>query len=146
MSAHQQSQLRLLAPAALAVFAIAFLVVVIASLGGNGETSSTERPVASSDRERGSSNARQRREPRTTTRDDSNRRFYTVRAGDNLALIAEKTGVTLEELRLLNPRLDPQALVTGQRVRLRASGASGATGATGSTGAQGDTGSQGGTE
>jgi hypothetical protein len=143
MSAHQQSQLRLLAPAALAVFAIAFLVVVIASLGGNGETSSTERPAATSDRERGSSNARQRRERRTTTRADSNRRFYTVRAGDNLALIAEKTGVTLEELRLLNPRLDPQALVTGQRVRLRASGA---TGATGSTGPQEDTSSQGGIE
>jgi hypothetical protein len=143
MSAHQQSQLRLLAPAALAVFAIAFLVVVIASLGGNGETSSTERPAATSDRERGSSNARQRRESRATTREDSNRRFYTVRAGDNLALIAEKTGVTLEELRLLNPRLDPQALVTGQRVRLRASGAAGATG---STGAQGDTSSQGGIE
>jgi LysM repeat protein len=143
MSAHQQSQLRLLAPAALAVFAIVFLVVVIASLGGNGETSSTERPAASSNRERESSNARQRREPRTTTRDDSNRRFYTVRAGDNLALIAEKTGVTLEELRLLNPRLDPQALVTGQRVRLRTSGA---TGATGATGAQGDTSSQGGNE
>lgn len=145
MSAHQQSQLRLLAPAALAVFAIVFLVVVIASLGGSGETSSTERPVAASDsdRERGSSNARQRREPQTTTRDDSNRRFYTVRTGDNLALIAEKTGVTLAELRELNPSLDPQALVTGQRVRLRASGA---TGPTGSTGAQGDTSSQGGIE
>ena len=32
---------------------------------------------------------------------------------------------------MLNPTLDPQALVTGQRVRLRESGATGATGATG---------------
>jgi LysM repeat protein len=65
-----------------------------------------------------------------------------VRAGDNLALIAERTGVPLETLRELNPDLDPQALVTGQRVRLRESGA----GATGATGAQGTTGAQGGTE
>ena len=72
-------------------------------------------------------------------RENSNRRFYIVRAGDNLALIAEKTGVTLEQLRALNRTLDPQALVTGQRVRLRAneSGSTGATGATGTTGAQG---------
>ena len=137
MSAHQQSAMRLLAPAALAVFAIAFLIVVIASLGGDGETSTPERPAAASERER---NSTQRREPRTITRDSGNPRFYTVRAGDSLALIAEKTGVSLAELRTLNPSLDPQGLVTGQRVRLRGSGA------TGATGAQGDTSSQGGIE
>jgi hypothetical protein len=109
--------------------------------GGEGDTSTGERPAAA-ERERGSGNARQRREPRTVTRDNSTRRFYVVRAGDNLALIAERTGVPLETLRELNPDLDPQALVTGQRVRLRESGA----GATGATGAQGTTGAQGGTE
>jgi hypothetical protein len=137
MSAHQQSPMRLLAPAALAVFAIAFLIVVIASLGGDGDASTSERPAAASERERDSRGARQRREPRTVTRDNSERRFYVVRAGDNLALIAEKTGVTLEQLRLLNPDLDPQGLVTGQRVRLRAAGTTGATGATGAAGSQG---------
>ncbi|HZO59792.1 MAG TPA: LysM domain-containing protein [Solirubrobacterales bacterium] len=143
MSAQQQSPLRLLAPAALAVFAIAFLIVVIASVGGDGDTSTNDRAAATSDRERGTRNARQRREPRTVTRDNSNRRFYTVRAGDNLALIADRTGVPLEELRTLNPDLDPQALVTGQRVRLRGSAD---TGATGATGAQGDGSAQGGAE
>jgi hypothetical protein len=131
MSAHQQSQLRLLAPAAIALFAIAFLIVVIASLGGGDETSTSERPAAAGERER----------PGT-----AQRRFYRVRAGDNLALIAEKTGVTLAELRELNPSLDPQALVTGQRVRLRVSGTSGTAGATGATGAQGDSSSPGGIE
>jgi hypothetical protein len=144
MSAHQQSQLRLLAPAAIALFAIAFLIVVIASLGGGDETSTSERPAAAGERER--PGTAQRREPRTITRDSGNPRFYRVRAGDNLALIAEKTGVTLAELRELNPSLDPQALVTGQRVRLRASGTSGTAGATGATGAQGDTSSPGGIE
>jgi len=142
MSAQQQSPLRLLAPAALAVFAIVFLIVVIASLGGDGESSSSERPTASTTRERSSSQARQRRRARARQRNLSEARFYTVRAGDTLALIAEKTGVSLAELRTLNPSLDPQGLVTGQRIRLRASGATGATGSTGSTGAAGATGPQ----
>ena len=51
--------------------------------------------------------------------------------------------MTLEELRTLNPALDPQALVTGQRVRLRANCS---TGTTGATGAQGEHGRQGGIE
>ena len=54
--------------------------------------------------------------------------------------------MSLAELRTLNPSLDPQGLVTGQRIRLRASGATGATGATGSTGAEGAVDSQGGPE
>ncbi len=145
MSAHQQSPMRLLAPAALAVFAIAFLIVVIASLGGDGDTSTTERPAAASQRGQDSRTARQRRQARSGARENGGPRFYTVRTGDNLALIAGKTGVSLDELRLLNPSVDPQELVTGQRVRLRAT-AAGATGATGATGAQGDTGSRGGTE
>jgi LysM repeat protein len=143
MSAQPQSQLRLLAPAALALFAIVFLIVVIASLsGGDSDTSNGERQASGVERQRASGNARQRREPRTVTRDSSNRRFYVVRSGDSLAIIAERTGVPLETLRELNPSLDPQALVTGQRVRLRESGA----GATGATGAQGTTGAQDGTE
>jgi hypothetical protein len=131
MSAQQQSSLRLLAPAALVVFAIVFLIVVVASLGGDGDSSTAERPALSSEPQRERTRSRDRRDGARAQR---NRRFYTVRAGDNLALIAQRTGVSLEDLRILNPDLDPQGLVTGQRVRLRA--ASGATGATGVTGAQ----------
>ena len=39
--------------------------------------------------------------------------------GDTLAGIAEKTGVTVERLQELNPDLDPQALVAGQKIKLR---------------------------
>ena len=45
-----------------------------------------------------------------------------MKPGDNLAAIAQETDVPLEELRLLNPELDPQGLVAGQRVRLRENG------------------------
>jgi LysM repeat protein len=133
MSAHQQSSLRLLAPAALVVFAIVFLIVIVGSLGGDDNSSPADRSTTSSVRQR---NRAQPRDRSQTTARQGRPRFYVVRTGDNLALIAEKTGVTLEQLRALNPSLDPQGLVTGQRVRLRES-TTGATGASGATGPQG---------
>jgi LysM domain len=70
------------------------------------------------------------RAERTTTRDQttqqdseagrrSQRRFYRVKLNDTLGLIAEKTGVPVERLQELNPELDPQNLIVGQRVKLR---------------------------
>jgi LysM repeat protein len=46
-------------------------------------------------------------------------RFYTVKSGDSLSVIAAKTGVSLTTLESLNRHLDPNALQTGQRLRLR---------------------------
>jgi LysM repeat protein len=45
--------------------------------------------------------------------------FYTVKTGDTLAGIAETVGIPVERLQELNPDLDPQALVSGQKIRLR---------------------------
>ena len=45
-------------------------------------------------------------------------RFYVVKAGDTLTVIADETGVSLETIERLNPQVDPQALQTGQRLRL----------------------------
>jgi LysM repeat protein len=60
----------------------------------------------------------------STTRDKpkgkfANARFYTIRSGDNLTRIAARTGLTLGRLEQLNPRINPNALQTGQRIRLR---------------------------
>jgi len=101
MGAPRQSSIRLLAPASLVLFGLAFLIVVVASLGGDdGESrSSSERPAAASERRE----ARQR--DRTTTERRGSPRFYTVKPGDNLAAIAEETGVPLDDLRALNPEL-----------------------------------------
>jgi LysM domain-containing protein len=117
MGAPRQSSLRLLAPALLALFAVAFLIVVVASLGGGDEGSNTssEQPAAASER-------RTNRERDRTPARRGNPRFYIVKPGDNLAAIAVKTGVSLEDLQSLNPDLDPQGLVSGQRVKLRESG------------------------
>jgi nucleoid-associated protein YgaU len=47
------------------------------------------------------------------------RRLYIVRAGDTLSTISVKTGVSVPTLEALNPSVDPNALQTGQRLRLR---------------------------
>ena len=58
---------------------------------------------------------------RTTARKPPPRRAatYTVKPGDTLGAIAEKTGLDVETLQTLNPELDPQALVSGQKIKLR---------------------------
>jgi LysM repeat protein len=48
----------------------------------------------------------------------SHQRFYVVRAGDTLSTIAVKTGISVSTLEALNPHTDPNALQTGQRLRL----------------------------
>jgi LysM repeat protein len=47
------------------------------------------------------------------------RRFWTVRAGDTLAVIARKNGVTIAEIEHLNPHVSSTSLHIGQKLRLR---------------------------
>ena len=106
----QSSQARLLAPAALVVFAVAFFAVILGSGsgdgGGGGETAaSRNRPAATA-----------RQESRTPRQQGGT---YTVKTGDTLGGISQKTGVPVEQLQELNPELDPQALVSGQKIKLR---------------------------
>ena len=51
-------------------------------------------------------------------------RQYTLKPGarDTLVSISEATGIELDDLVALNPDIDPQALIAGQRVSLRQSG------------------------
>ena len=138
MGAFRDTSLRALAPASLVVFAIVFLIVVIASLsGGDDSSSSRSEPLTITEpQERDSASARARARARRERR-QATRGVYIVRSGDSLVMIAEKTGVPTETLVSLNPTVDPQALVTGQRIRLPIAGERGATGATGATGTTG---------
>jgi LysM repeat protein len=45
-------------------------------------------------------------------------RTYVVKPGDNLSSIAQRASVSLATLQKLNPDVDPQALHTGQRLKL----------------------------
>ena len=100
---------RVLAPIALGVCAVLFFIVVLGS-GGEEEKSkdaaSTQRPAKKQPRQRTSTQA-------------AKKASYTVKAGDTLAGIAEDTGVSVETIQELNPELDPQALVSGQKIKLR---------------------------
>jgi LysM repeat protein len=46
--------------------------------------------------------------------------YWTVRAGDTYVRIAQKTGLTVDELETFNPYIDPSAIRPGQRLKLRA--------------------------
>lgn len=47
------------------------------------------------------------------------KRIYVVKPGDSLSAIAVKTKVSVAELENLNPKVNPNALQAGQRLKLR---------------------------
>ena len=105
-----RSPARLLAPLALVVFALAVVLVLLtASAGDDGDggadTASDQTGTTA--------------QTTTATTTTPRRSTYTVKTGDTLGLIAEKTGVPVERLQELNPELDPQALLSGQKINLR---------------------------
>jgi LysM repeat protein len=52
-------------------------------------------------------------------KDSGKSTYYVVTSGDTLGAIAARTGVSLAVLERLNPNISPNALQTGQRLRLR---------------------------
>ena len=111
---HAQGRLsfaRLLAPLALIACAVAIVAMVLGS-GVVGDDSGSETagtrdiPAAT---ERTTAEQPKKRTPPT----------YTIKANDTLTGIAEQNGTTVERLQELNPELDPQGLVAGQKIKLR---------------------------
>jgi LysM repeat protein len=102
---------RFLAPVALVAFAVALYMVIshgLQATGGSG-SSTTKEHTPTPAKSKSGSHRRRRRVPKT----------YTVKSGDTASGIAAKAGVSLSTLRRLNPRLDPQNLSPGQKLRLR---------------------------
>jgi LysM repeat protein len=60
-------------------------------------------------------------EPTTTTEQGAKRgpATYTIKANDTLSGIAAEHGTTVDQLLELNPEIDPQGLVAGQKIKLR---------------------------
>jgi teichoic acid transport system ATP-binding protein len=106
----RRSPVRLLAPLALLLCVAAFAAVVFSSDVVDGDTS-TEPSSSSTETAPKDETGTERERPR--------RRRYTVKLNDSLGSISEKTGVSVERLEALNPDLDPQALVVGQKIKLR---------------------------
>jgi LysM repeat protein len=96
---------RLAAPLALLAAAVAVVVVVASS-----RSSPTSSVSSSATRTAVTQPARARRRAAP--------KAYVVKAGDTLTVISDKTGVSLDEISRLNPDVDPNALQTGERLKL----------------------------
>ncbi|MGH2981705.1 MAG: LysM peptidoglycan-binding domain-containing protein [Solirubrobacterales bacterium] len=107
----QSSPARLAAIVALIAAFVVLLVVVVSSLaGGDG----SEGPASRQD------GGRQQESKGSNRSQQSQRRIYVVKPGDCcLSQIAQKTGIDVDTLVQLNPNLDPQAIHSGDRVKLR---------------------------
>ena len=99
------SPARLLAPAALVVFALAVALIVLGSGSDDGSKAQKTTGERTTTTQRTS-----RRRPRPKT--------YTVKPGDTLGAIGQKTGFDVDILQALNPTLDPQTLNAGQKIKL----------------------------
>jgi LysM repeat protein len=102
---------RLLAPLALIAVAVVVAVMVLNSgVVGDDDADSA-----------GTSDLPAATERTTTGERPAQRRpaTYTIKANDTLSGIAAEHGMTVDRLQELNPELDPQGLVAGQKIKLR---------------------------
>jgi LysM repeat protein len=99
-----RSALHLIVPLAVVLLAVVVLFVVATSIVGSGSDDGGGGGDGG-----GGEAAKEKPEEKT----------YTVEPGDSLTTISEKTGVSVDKLSQLNPDLDPQALISGQQVKLR---------------------------
>jgi LysM repeat protein len=104
----RRSPARFLAPIALVAVAVALYTVVQDSRDPAGGDSGTPAGATATPKASGSSKKKKSSK--------SKRKTYTVKNGDTLSGIAEKTDVSLETLRDLNPRAD--TLSPGQKLKL----------------------------
>jgi LysM repeat protein len=113
-----RSPARYLAPLALVAFALA-LVVVLGSSGSDGSSAGGSDAATKTTSTDGTTSKSKTTGQTTTTGASKPASSYTIKSGDTLSAIAEKTGVTVDTLLALNPDIDPQALTTGQRLKLK---------------------------
>jgi LysM repeat protein len=104
----RHSPARWLAPLALLIAGVAVYSVV------HRDSSGPSTPAATTSTARTTGTKAQR----TGRAKKAKSRTYTVKAGDTLSGIASKTGVSLTRIEELNPKLDSQALQTGETIKL----------------------------
>jgi LysM repeat protein len=100
---------RVLAAIALVCGFLVIVVVVATSLsgdddgGGSGVGSRPARQVSGG----------------SGDEEGSTPKVYVVQNGDTLTSIAHKTGVSVARIQTLNPGVDPQILISGEKLKLR---------------------------
>jgi LysM repeat protein len=106
MSQRSTAPARTLAVAAL-VGGFILLAVVIASSVGGGEDDGPDGSNRSGQVRQGGGD------------DGKPAKAYVVQNGDTLTSIANETGVSVSRIEELNPGVDPQILVSGEKLKLR---------------------------
>ena len=96
---------RLAAVLALVAAVLVFIVLIATTGSDEGDSGGTERQTEQSGPSKAGDRAVQRG-------------VWIVHEGDTLAQISEETGLDVDDLLQLNPDLDPQALIQGQRIAL----------------------------
>jgi LysM repeat protein len=114
----RRSPARWLAPLALVAAALALLVVLTSSSSNQPTQDSAPitAPTGSTPKRRATTSTPAAATGTTGT--TPAQKTYTVQAGDILATVSQKTGVSVERLRQLNPGLDANAMTVGQRIKL----------------------------
>jgi len=96
---------RVIATIALIVAFLVLVVTIATSLGGGSEDSGRRTPAGEvTSKRRGGGEVAA---------------AYVVQNGDTLTSIARKTGVSVARIQKLNPGVDPQILISGEKLRLR---------------------------
>jgi LysM repeat protein len=111
MDGRRGSPARLLAPISLIAFVLALFFVIASSDTSDDSDGSGDRGAEQT--QQISTIGGTETEPRVSGN------FYTVKTGDTLAAIADAVGLTLTRLQELNPDIDAQQLVSGQKIRIR---------------------------
>jgi len=105
MKKRSSSTARVAAAGALAVAAVLVIVAIGSSLDGGSSGSGKGHRTKGG----GHSVAKKHHVPAT----------YEVQSGDTLISIAHRTGVPVREIEALNPQVDPQILIAGEKLKLR---------------------------
>ena len=102
---------RLLAPLALIAVAVVVAVMVLGSgvVGDDSDNTADTSSLPDATERTTTSGRKAKRGPAT----------YTIKANDTLSGIAAAHGMTVDRLLELNPEIDPQGLVAGQKIKLR---------------------------
>ena len=95
---------RVLAVSALVGSVIVLIAIVAANLGGGSESHHQGHAQKVEHHEEAARSA-----PAT----------YVVKEGDTLTSIAHQTGVGVHKIERLNPEVDPQILIAGEKLKLR---------------------------
>jgi LysM repeat protein len=104
MNQRPTASARVVAVIALVIGFIVVIAVVSSSLGG-GEGGEKKTPSGQLNRKSASGKTQAA--------------AYVVQNGDTLTSIAHKTGVSVARIQELNPAVDPQILISGEKLKLR---------------------------